>query len=269
MRCFVSVLLLCCGLLAEENSSLPYATHVPGGSFYVNGLAYQYVAGTDYTVVAAAHSVMNHKYLGLKLRVLNAGKEAVTFRPEDVVVVDASDGRVLATIAPNSMLRRMERPYNWARYGVNPGVNTAAPEWMTVEQMMNPQSAMMRSMHGKPDGFAAAPQFVPASTAPGAETSDAYLGVTPNLAVCGPVCLLLRRESAAPDLLSQLQRQVSPENVEHDALLANTVLPRADVSGVLYYPLPKAAPVEGKKLRAVRITVPVGGESFQFAFNVE
>jgi hypothetical protein len=68
-----------------------------------------------------------------------------------------------------------------------------------------------------------------------------------------------------------LQRQTSPESVEQYALLANTIPPRANVGGVLYYPLGKLSEAreEGKKTRRVRVRVPVVGDNFQFELPVE
>jgi hypothetical protein len=62
--------------------------------------------------------------------------------------------------------------------------------------------------------------------------------------------------------------------VEQCSLRANTIPPRANVAGVLYFPLGKlsesaAASNHGKKGRLVRVTVALGGESFQFVLPVE
>lgn len=82
MRCLLVGLLLSCCLLAQNPSSNPQPSPPGGGMFYVDGIVYHYVAGTSYTVVAAAHSVLNRKFLAVKVRVYNAGRESVTVKPE-------------------------------------------------------------------------------------------------------------------------------------------------------------------------------------------
>src|SRR5208283_2654338 len=112
------VLLLACTAFAADSSSIPDASHVQSGSFYVNGIAYQYSAGAECTVVAAAHAVINRKYLGLKVRVLNVGQQSMTVKPEEVSVEDAISGHSLGLVSGADLAKRMRRPQNWARYGV-------------------------------------------------------------------------------------------------------------------------------------------------------
>ncbi len=106
--------------LAQGDPPVSQASPTDSGSFYVNGIVYQYIAGTDYTVVAAAHSVINHKFVAVKVRVYNVGQQSVTVKPEDVNVEDALAGQPLAAVSGAELARRMRRPYNWARLAVNP-----------------------------------------------------------------------------------------------------------------------------------------------------
>lgn len=119
MPSFFCALLLGCSLFAEGESSVPQTSHPGNGSFYVNGIVYQYVAGADYTVVAAAHSVINHKFVGVKVRVFNEGQQSVTVKPEEVSVEDAVAGQSLHMVSGTQLAGRMRRPYNWARLAVN------------------------------------------------------------------------------------------------------------------------------------------------------
>ena len=125
MRCFLSALLLSCSLLAQDQFSSPQ-TSSGKGMFYVEGIVYQYVAGTDYTVVAAAHSVLNRKFLAVKLRVYNTGRQSVTVKPEDVVLEDANGGNALPALSGAELARKMRHPYNWARYAVTPGAGAGS-----------------------------------------------------------------------------------------------------------------------------------------------
>src|SRR5271157_5802708 len=93
MPYFLCAVLLSCSLIAEGESSIAQAPNTGSGSFHVNGIVYQYVAATDYTVVAAAHSVINRKFAAVKVRVFNVGQQSVTVKPEDVTVEDAVAGQ--------------------------------------------------------------------------------------------------------------------------------------------------------------------------------
>ncbi len=275
MRCFLCALLLCLSVAAEGESPIPQAARAGNRSFYVNGVVYQYVAGADCAVVAAAHSVINHKFVAVKVRVYNVGSESVTVKPEDVRVDDALAGHALAAVSGAEMARRMRRPYNWARLAVNPVAGEPADTPVTSD-MVNPQILeMMRAMEAKANAAA-----VPALSAnrgllytdtPGALQTR---GPTPGPADCDTVCRLRNREAASPDVLTQLQRQNSPDYVEQSAFLANTITPQSDADGVLFFPMPKLAhgvPLasNGKKAGMVRVTVPVGEEKFQFLLVVE
>ena len=275
MRCFLGALLLGCSLFAQDQSSSPQNSPLGKGMFYVEGIVYQYVAGTDYTVVAAAHSVLNRKFLAVKVRVYNAGQRSVTVMPEDVVLEDANGGHALAALSGAALAKKMRHPYNWARLAVTPvaGGEAQAPDDTAT---ITPQLVeMMKAM-------AAQAQGAGTSTMPGGknllytDTPGALRPgeVTPGANVCDQVCRLHNVEAGSPDVLPQLQRQNLPDYVEQNAFLANTIPPRANASGVLYCGLGKLsessqASSHGKKERLVRVTVPVGAESFQFVIPVE
>ena len=120
--CAVSSLRFCSAVRCWLRINLPPANFslAAKGMFYVDGIVYQYVAGTDYTVVAAAHSVLNRKFLAVKVRVYNTGRQSVTVKPEDVVLEDANGDRTLAAVSGAELARKMRHPYNWARYAVTP-----------------------------------------------------------------------------------------------------------------------------------------------------
>ena len=196
-------------------------------------------------------------------------------KPEDVRVDDALAGHALAAVSGAEMARRMRRPYNWARLAVNP-VAGEAPDTPLTSDMVNPQILeMVRAMEAKANAAA-----VPAlsgnrallyTDTPGALQTR---GPISGPADCDTVCRLRNREAASPDVLTQLQRQNSPDYVEQSAFLANTITPQSDADGVLFFPMPKLAhgvPLasNGKKAGMVRVTVPVGEEKFQFLLVVE
>jgi len=64
MRLFACLLLLSCQVVAQ---SVIRETPSGNGTFFVDGIVYQYAAGANYTVVAAVHSVLNHKFLAVKV----------------------------------------------------------------------------------------------------------------------------------------------------------------------------------------------------------
>ena len=146
MRCFLCVLVLSCSAAAQSQSSLTQTSAAENGSFYVNGIVYRYVTGADYTVVSAAHSAINHKFVAVKVRVYNLGQQSVTVKPEDVSVEDTLAGHTLAAVSGAELARRMRRPYNWARMAVNP-VAGDTPDTPVATGQINPQLLeMVRAM---------------------------------------------------------------------------------------------------------------------------
>ncbi len=273
MRCFLCALLLCWSGVAQGESSISPASHAGSGSFYVNGIVYQYVAGADYTVVVAAHSVLNHKFAALKVRVYNLGQQSVTVKPEEISVEDGLAGHALASMPGAELARRMRRPYNWARLAVNPVAGDPADP--PPNDLVNPQVLeMMRAMAARAN--AAGSPMLPGNRGvlytdtPGALQSRPAAVPTE----CDTVCRLRNREAAGPDVLVQLQRQNSPDYVEQSAFLANTITPQSDADGVVFFPMPKLAhgvplAANGRKAGMVRVIVPVGDEKFQFLLVVE
>jgi len=274
MRYLLCALVFGCSLFAQNQSeaSPPPSAGVFKGAFYVDGIVYQYERGTDQTVVAAAHTVINHKFLAVKVRVYNAGQRSVTVKPEDISLEDAVAGHAVAAIAGADLARRMRKSYNMARFGVNAMAGSDTPDTPITSEMSSPQFLqMMRAMAARANSGGETANSMLYTDTPGALESDEE---TNHAEECDIVCRLRTREGQSADVLAQLQRQNSPEFVEQCALLANTVPPRANVAGVLYFPLGKlaegaAVPNHGKKARLVRVTVPVGGESFQFVLPVE
>jgi hypothetical protein len=274
MRCFLAALLLSCCLLAQDQSS-PQSSPSAEGSFYVDGIVYQYVARPGSIVVAAAHSVLNRKFLAVKVRIYNAGQQSLTVKPEEVVLQDANAGRALATVSGADLARKMRHPYNWARYAVTPmaGGGSEAPDDSAT---ITPQLVeMMKAMAARSQGMGTA--MMPGSKnllytdTPGALRSGE---ATPGANVCDQVCQLHNVEASSPGVLTQLQRQNDPDYVQQNAFLANTISPGANASGIFYCPLGKlsessAMPAQVKKSRLLRVTVPVGAESFQFVIPVE
>ena len=274
MRYFLCAFFLCCSVVAQNQSSVSPNSNRGNGTFYVNGIVYHYVAGTDYTVVAAAHSVVNHKFVAVKMRVYNVGQQSVTIKPEEVCAQDVVAGQALSMLAAPELAKRMRRPYNWARLAVNPvaGDPTDAP---LANDTVNPQLLeMMRAMAAHVNR-AGTPMLPGNSGALYTDTPGALQSRGPIPTIdCDTVCRLRNREAANPDVLTQLQRQNSPDYIEQSALLANTITPQSDADGVVYFPMPKlthGVPLakNGKKAGMVRVTVPVGEEKFEFLLVVE
>jgi hypothetical protein len=99
-------------------------------------------------------------------------------------------------------------------------------------------------------------------------------GIAPGATISDEVSYLRRKEGSRPDVLMQLQRQISPDYLERTSFLANTIPPRTDLEGVFYYPMGKlargpTAPKKAAQTRTARVIVPVGDEKFQFMFAVE
>jgi hypothetical protein len=274
MRCFLCAFFLCCSVAAQSQSLRSPNSNAGNGTFYVNGIVYHHVAGTDYTVVAAAHSVINHKFVAVKIRVYNVGQQSVTIKPEEVSSQDTVAGQALIMVSSTELARRMRRPYNWARLAVNPVMGEptdASPASDTVNSQL---LEMMRAMAAHVNR-AGTPMLPGNSGALYTDTPRALQSRRPTpTAECDTVCELRNREAANPDVLTQLQRQNSPAYVEQSAFLANTITPQSDVDGILYFSMPKltrGVPLakNGNKAGTIRVTVPVGEEKFEFLLVVE
>ncbi|MFZ0313859.1 MAG: hypothetical protein WAL85_14225 [Candidatus Korobacteraceae bacterium] len=274
MRYVLCALVFSCSLFAQNQAEIPARppSGVAAGAFYVDGIVYQYESEPDHTVVAAAHSAINHKFLAVKVRVYNAGQRSVTLKPEDILVEDVVAGHVVTAIPGAELARRMRKSYNMARFGVNAMAGSDTPDTPITSEMTSPQFLqMMRAMAARANSGGGTSNSMLYTDTPGALES----GDEPAHAEeCDVVCRLRTREGQSADVLAQLQRQNSPEFVEQCALLANTIPPRSNVAGVLYFPLGKlsegaAATSNGKKGRLVRVTVTLGSESFQFVLPVE
>jgi hypothetical protein len=145
-----------------------------------------------------------------------------------------------------------------------------------TSEMVNPQMlGMMRAMAARanPSGAMVLPgnRNMLYTDTPGTLSSSEPIS---GRADCDTVCRLRNREAAGSDALTQLQRQNSPDYVEQSAFLANTITPRSDADGVLFFPMPKLAhgvplATNGKKAGLLRVAVPVGDEKFEFVLVVE
>jgi hypothetical protein len=269
MRSLLCALLLAGSVFAQDAS--PDAAGVKG-SFYVDGILYRYAASANYTVVAATHSAINRKFFAVKVRVYNTSPHSVTVTPDGIRVEDAAGGQAIAAISGADLAQKMRKPYNMARYTVG-GVSGAESEPPITSDMLSPQFLqMMRAMAARTNGGAMpSGKNVLYTDTPGAlDEADA----APSPADCDQVCRLHNRETQGADPLAQLQHGATPDYVENATFRANTIAPRGNVAGVLYYPMGKLSATpsvaeHGKKGRMVRVMVPVMGEKFEFALPVE
>jgi hypothetical protein len=272
VRYILCAVLFCSWLGAQDGPSRSPLSPPGDGTFYVNGIDYHFISLTNYTVVVAAHSVANRKFLGVKVRIVNNGQHSVTVRPEDVRVEDEVAGREVAAISGRELARKMRRPYNWSRYAVNVAAGPAPEAGDDPEALERQHSDLMRAMLMANQMGNVSPVLSTRSISQtdGEPDSD----IAPQATLSDEVSHLRRKEASRPDVLMQLQRQVSPDYVERMSFLANTIPPQADVDGVLYYPMGKlarapAAAKKAAKSRKVRVTVPVGEVEFQFVLTVE
>lgn len=231
----------------------------PGAStFYLNGIAYRFSAGPEYTVVAAAAPGIAGKYLGLKIHIFNRSRQSVTIRPEEMIVTDAIGARKLASIPAGDIVSRKRGQPAWMRVaGTAIG---GAPDGPPVSDIINPQwSDLVRALH---------PQVNATANAPADRREMLVEG--PD---CDTVCQLRNREVIST-LSSGWQPQNLEESIERTALLANTIPPNSDVEGVLYFPMPRQASTDAAhrkhtKNYAITILVPVGDQRFSLDFPVE
>jgi len=267
-------LLFCCSLHAQDQAAVSRVSSSGSGSFYLNGIVYEYASQGACTVVAAVRPALNHKYLAVKLRVMNGGEQPVTVKPEDILVRDVLAEHSLAMVSATELAKRMRRPYNWARLAVDPG--NGPPENDPSHPIITPEMlGMMRAMAmakpGSTSGAVMAPdRNVLFTDTPGTLPMGPVMGPLPTGSLCAQVCQLLRKETATADVLVRLQKQNTPDYVEQTAFLANTIAPQGEAVGVLFYPMPtRAQGSRGKKHGTVLLKVPVGSETFELQMTVE
>jgi len=273
MRHFLCVLLFVSPLFAQNARLITPAAEHERGSFFLDGFEYSYQARNNYVVVVAAHSVINHHYLGVRVRVVNLSNHMVTVKPEDISAEDKLAGHALAMVTAAELTRRMNRPTNWARLAVTPVAGGEPGKIVTSEMSEDSQGKwedMVREMHMRMAAMANGGGASAGSDMRFASVRSAAAGGLPP---CDEVCQLRNREASEQNILRQLQQQNTPDYVAQVALLANTVPPDGDVQGMLYFPLPKgeheASSGKHDKSRQVKVMVPVGDEKFEFELAVE
>jgi hypothetical protein len=276
MRGVLYALLLCSFAVAQDRVPSPGPDFNRGarerGSFYLNGLGYQYMQGTSYTVVASAIPTLNGKYFAVKVHVFNRGKRSVNLVPESVTVEDSVGARPLELLSAADIADRMRRQPAWSRAvgvaagndpaqgrGNNPGVPTMADLLRELSKESGGNGPMMD--YAEPSS--------PTLTVRGTSQAVAHSSES-----CDLGCELRNREIGDGNGPQLPKRNASPEQLEQSEFLANTIPPEGDVQGVLYFSMPKLtdrAPVShtGKKSYLVTLTVPVGEEKFQFVFPPE
>jgi hypothetical protein len=267
MRPFVCVLLLAFPLFAQEVNREPLEN---SGAFFVDGIVHQFIVGKQCTVVAAAHAAVNRKFLAVKVRFYNHGTRSVTVRPEDVVVADAIGGRALSPVSGDDLARKMRKSYNMARYAVNNVAGAAVPDGPLTIEMLNPQMLeMMRAMSARGAAPGVMGRTALFTDTPGALDDGADAGAPVE---CDRACHLRSQEVHGGEPLAQVQRENSPESVERAAFLANTIPPRGNVGGLLYYRLTGLAEQPGKGARhqhRISVKVEAAGELFELELPVE
>src|SRR5664279_274500 len=121
MRPFLIALLLCACAYAQVStpSEGPDFTRAerPRGSFYLNGVAHQYLQGNNYTVVVAAVPVLNSKFFGVKVRVFNRSKLSVNVLPDSITAEDSVGAKQLVLHSSTELNDKLAAPSALARIG--------------------------------------------------------------------------------------------------------------------------------------------------------
>lgn len=285
MRCFLAALIVATPLFAysqtAEQPTQPTqqwdgSTSLPGnrtpdppaqnpppvvgtkGSFFVSGVAYEYIVGKDYTVIAAATPHGNHKYLGVSVRVINTGDGFVTVKPQDVVLEDAVAAHNLSMIPASDVAKHVRSESVGKRFlqGAGMGMEMASQEDHRTTDTNSSGNVNASDQYGN----------VYSGTYSGTSTSTA--------SSCDAACQSRKSQIAERYTQEQRRRNAIAMSIEQTAFLANTISPKSNVEGTIYFPMPKmsnAPPVSknGKKNYMVSVTVPVGVEKFQFVFPLE
>jgi hypothetical protein len=277
MRLALCVLLLCSLAVGQELrsgvSSGPDFSRAARqqGAFYLNGVGHQYIQGTSYIVVAAAMPVLNGKYFGVKLHVLNRGAVSIDVLPESITVDDSVSAKQLEMFSAAEVVDRLRKQPAWMRVA-GAAVGGAPPPMPGSDAGIPTMADLLRELtkdagSGGMMGYGEAPY--PTLTVRGTPKA-----VTHSSTSCDLGCELRDREIGDGTGLQQLLRTARPEQLEQSEFLANTIPPEGDAEGVLYFSMPKLtdrAPIShtGRKSYLVTVTVPVGSEKFQFVFPPE
>src|SRR3974390_1029756 len=114
MRRWLVALLLCsCAFAQQPKSDVgPDSSRAarPRGWFYLNGTGHQFLKGTNYTGVAAADPVLNGKYFGVKVRVINRASASVNVLPEEITAEDSVSGKQLALFPAAEVPEPLQSP---------------------------------------------------------------------------------------------------------------------------------------------------------------
>ena len=243
----------------------------PRGWFYLNGIGHQFLQGTNYTVVAAAIPVMNGKFFGVKVHVINRGTASVNVLPEDITAEDSVSAKQLALYSAAEVNEKMQRPSGMAR--IAGAISGEVPTPGSVGNGGVPTMAdLVREL--MKEAAAESPAGYMEASSPTLAPRGAGKAVGKSSAACDLGCELRNREIGDGTGPQLARRAVKPDVVEQGEFLANTVPPEGDAVGVMYFAMPKMtdkAPISrnGRKCYRVTVTVPVGAEKFQFVFPPE
>ena len=276
MRGVLYALLLCSLAVAQDRGPRPGPDFSRGarerGSFYLNGLGYQYIQGTNYTVVASAIPTLNRKYFGVKLHIFNRGMRSVNMVPESVTVEDSVGTKTLELLSAADIADRLRRQPHGLGLRASPPANE--PVQATGSASGLPTMADLLHELSKESGgnglmMGYADPTEPTLTVRGEPRATAH-----GSASCDLGCELRNREIGDGNGPQLPKRGARPEQLEQSEFLANTIPPEGEVQGVLFFSMPKLtdrAPIShtGKKSYLVTVTVPVGEEKFQFVFPPE
>ena len=240
----------------------------PRGWFYLNGIGHQYLQGTNYTVIAAAIPVLNGRFFGVKIHVINRGTNSVNVLPEEIAADDSVGAKQLALYSSAEVNDKLLRPTGMAKFA---GIAFGAPVSASGAGGAPTMTDLLREIIQE---AVAENPWAAENAYPTLKPRGAAVATTPNPQACDLGCELRNREIGDGNGPQLVRRSPKPEVIEQTEFLANTVPPGGNACGVLYFAMPKLtdkAPISanGRKSYRVTVTVPVGDEKFQFVFPPE
>jgi hypothetical protein len=240
----------------------------PRGWFYLNGIGHQYLQGTNYTVVAAAIPVLNGRFFGVKIHVINRGTNSVNVLPEEITAEDSVGAKQLALFSSAEVNDKLLRPTGMAKFA---GIAFGGPVSTSGGGGAPTMTDLLREMIQE---AAAENPWAGENAYPTLKPRGAAATVAHSPQACDLGCELRNREIGDGNGPQLMRRAAKPEVIEQTEFLANTVPPGGDAQGVLYFATPKMtdkAPISQNRRKCYRVTltVPVGDEKFQFVFPPE
>lgn len=227
------------------------------GPIYSHGTGF-WIAATDETAILASGEELGGVF-AVAISIQNTSDTLFTFDPSEVKAFDLVANKYLTYIPPSTLAKKTRRPTAWARFGQGFARGAALASQESHQQDSS-------NVNGNFSG----------QTNSGTEfrgTFDAT--VTTERSVCDAACVQARTNLLARFAEEDQRRAQRADAVEALGLSKETLAPKAQIMGYVYFSKPKKGrapkPSGGQIDNSldVSVVVPVGPEKYRFFFPTE